>query len=103
MLTDKNSLEDIEIALAKMQGAVTIAADVEQQIKDHDQDHIDMRASMNNESFQLISAEDTDILDSGAMEHSSDSDYEPPGPRILKPVVVTKQNGICELYYLSCV
>lgn len=77
-----------------MQGTVTISADVEQQIKRNAQMAIE--SNINAQGFKLISAEDADILDSGAMEHSSDSDYEPPGTRMLKQVVVTKHNGIGE-------
>lgn len=43
-----------------------------------------MDVDTNDASFQF-SGDEGDIMDSGAIDHSSDSDYEPPGTIIVKP------------------
>ncbi|KAK5640574.1 hypothetical protein RI129_011385 [Pyrocoelia pectoralis] len=63
-LHDKESypIEDIEMQLVKIHGGKI--------------DNVDAKGSEAHGSFQNF---DTDIIDAGAIDHSSDSDYEPPG------------------------
>ena len=61
------TIEDIEMELVKMHGGIENIETVKVRQKVDD--------GVANEGFQELTG---DIIDSGAVDHSSDSDYEPP-------------------------
>lgn len=78
------TLEDIEMQLVKMHGGM------------ENVETIKLKPKMDEiEEFQTLSS--GDIIDSGAVEHSSDSDYEPPGVT----ETFTIKSGQGELHFTS--
>lgn len=71
-IATEKTFEDINIELSRMH-AVGMEDDTEQH---HEKENDEMEIETNIE-YQSFSTDEGDIIDSGAMEHSSDSDYEP--------------------------
>ncbi|XP_056642523.1 zinc finger protein 436-like isoform X2 [Diorhabda sublineata] len=68
--TEKNCFENIQLEFVKMHG-IDLETGIEQP-----RENTDMEIDTNIE-YQQFSADEGEILDAGAMENSSDSDYEP--------------------------
>lgn len=90
---EKNSLQsiqDIEMELVKMHGEME-----EEPEKENTMD-------IDNQNFHAFSTDGGDIIDSGAIEHSSDSDYEPPSSvtvsaeDVAQPAAATEKHCIGE-------
>lgn len=73
------SIQDIEMELVKMHG------DMEDEVEQEKENHMDI----DNQNFHTFSTDGGDIIDSGAIEHSSDSDYEPPSSITTENLVQT--------------
>lgn len=69
-----NTLEDIEMELEKIHGSVTVVEKVGVQNSSSEVTQVILEGT--SEGFENLNE---DIVDSGAIDHSSDSDYEPDG------------------------
>ncbi|KAJ8925134.1 hypothetical protein NQ315_001316 [Exocentrus adspersus] len=63
----EGKMQDIEMELVKMHGGM-------EEDEGHEKEHLEI----DGQNFHSYTADNADIMDSGAMDHSSDSDYEPP-------------------------
>lgn len=72
------------MALVRMNGALENQHNISDSKKEKMKNVVVMNVDTNDTSFQF-SGDEVDIMDSGAMDHSSDSDYEPPGAILIKP------------------
>lgn len=73
------------MALVRINGSLGNQQDITNARQNQMKDVVIMDVDTNNSNFQF-SGDEGDIIDSGAIDHSSDSDYEPPATIVYKSV-----------------
>lgn len=71
------------MALVRMNGTLETQQNVTNSKEEKIKNVVIVNVNTNEASFQF-SGDEGDIMDSGAIDHSSDSDYEPPATIIMK-------------------